>query len=267
MMSEVPYGDPNWPADGVKKVADTMTMFTKAYPKPVVPAYRSVVNDILVTTHLTVIQKEFKYDPLFALGMVTIFDNFFKAYPPPSEVDPIFSAMITSLDFDVATMKSDAKTAEAWAEGKSEEELLAMFEAPDASPVGATISAVKGNEKFAYSRVWAVGLFKMMNMAGVEPISNEVLVKWATAIGLDKSNFAVLESDYDLYSSSLTKLRELEQLFKEIEIREKKKLAERLEAKAAAAVKAAEEAAAAAAGTPEPVEPAEPGVEQKSAQI
>merc|ERR1711871_1143522 len=107
------------------------------------------------------------------------------------------------------------------------------------------------------SRVWAVGLFKMMNMAGVEPISNEVLVKWATAIGLDKSNFAVLESDYDLYSSSLTKLRELEQLFKEIEIREKKKLAERLEAKAAAAVKAAEEAAAAAAGTPEPVEPAE----------
>ena len=155
MMSEVgsvPYkiGDPDWPADGVKKVADTMTMFTKAsvppslssvlslslavplsrflslcrsrsppffrssshpcppaplpsgpwslspcplvpcpcrYPKPVVPAYRSVVNDILVTTHLTVIQKDFKYDPIFALGMVTIFDNFFKAYPPPSEVN------------------------------------------------------------------------------------------------------------------------------------------------------------------------------------
>ena len=71
-------------------------------------------------------------------------------------------------------MKGDAKEAEAWAEGKSEAELIAMFETPDASAVGTTISSVKANEKFCYSRVWAVGLFKMMEMAGVEPISNEV---------------------------------------------------------------------------------------------
>lgn len=228
----------------LKTVAETTKQFSDAYNTPIVPAYRTVVMDLLTTTHLSVVDSRFVYDPIFALGMSKIFENFFKAYPG-GQAEPIFDATVSALDMDPATLKADAATALAWAEGKTEAELEAMFAEPGTDQVGSAITAVKANDNFLYTRVFGVGMFTLMNTVGIETITDDVLDTWSARAGFTSPKF---QQDYELYTSSLGKLRDMEQLFKEIEIREKKKLAARLEEKAAAAAKAAEEAKATAEG-------------------
>jgi len=256
----------------IKTVSETMRDFTASYPTPIVPAYRSIVMDLLTTTHLARVDTRYKYDPIFALGMAQIFVEFFKAYPGGTEqTDKIFVALVSALELDAVKAKEDAAAAMEWAKGKDAAALEALFETPDSGPVGSYVAAVKASDDFLYTRVFGVGLFKLFADAGIETVDNSVLTKFAGILGFSAVKF---QQDYDLYSGSLDKLRAVEQLFKEIEIREKKKLAARLEEKAAKAAAAAETARAVAAGeVPEEVdetprvESPPPAAEQQSAEV
>eukprot|EP00619_Florenciella_sp_RCC1007_P005509 CAMPEP_0205910228 /NCGR_PEP_ID=MMETSP1325-20131115/4319_1 /ASSEMBLY_ACC=CAM_ASM_000708 /TAXON_ID=236786 /ORGANISM="Florenciella sp., Strain RCC1007" /LENGTH=245 /DNA_ID=CAMNT_0053276569 /DNA_START=15 /DNA_END=752 /DNA_ORIENTATION=- len=245
-----------------------MADFTSNYNTPIVPAYRSIIMDLLTTTHLARVDDRFVYDPIFALGMEQIFAEFFKAYPG-TDAGKIETAMVQALDLDSAQAKADAKAVVEWASGKDAAGLEALFDEPDSSAVGSAVAAIKANKDFLYNRVFGVGLFKLFADAGIETIDNELLTKYATKLGYSATKF---QQDYDLYSESLSKLRSVEQLFKEIEIREKKKLAARLEEKAAKAAEAAAAAKAVADGTaPEEVDETprleEPKGEQQSAEV
>jgi len=247
-----------------KTVSETTKQFSDTYTLPIVPAYRTIVTDLLTTTHLAVVDTRFVYDPIFALGMSKIFENFFKAYPGgQSEQDKIFDAVVGALDMSPDTLRTDAAAVLAWAEGKTEAELGDMFENPPSDQVGSAIAAVKANPTWLYSRSFGVGLFTLLNTVGIETITDEQLETWSGKIGFKSQK---VMQDYELYTSSLNKLRDMEQLFKEIEIREKKKLAARLEEKAAAAGKAAEEAKAAAAA-PKEEAPAVSAADQQSAEV
>lgn len=245
----------------LKTVAETTKQFSDAYTLPIVPAYRTIVMDLLTTTHLAVVDSRFVYDPLFALGMSKVFEEFFKAYPG-GQSEPIFDATVSALDMDPATLKADAAAVMAWVEGKTEAELEAMFESPGTDQVGSALAAIKANDNFLYTRLFGVGMFTVLNSVGVETITDDVLDTWSARAGFKSAKFA---QDHELYTSSISKLRDMEQLFKEIEIREKKKLAARLEEKAAAAAKAAEEAKAAAAPAEEA--PKAAVAEQQSAEV
>jgi photosystem II biogenesis protein Psp29 len=230
----------------IKTVAQTNADFTRNYNTPIVPAYRSIVMDLLTTNHLMRVDERFTYDPIFALGMVQTFAEFFKAYPGGTDIsDKVFVALISAIDLDPEQVKADAAMVLEWAEGKDAAGLEALFDSPDAGPVGSAIAAAKGKKDFLYNRAFGVGMFKLFSDAGIDVIDSDLLAKYAGKIGFSANKF---QQDYDLYSESLKKLRSMEQLFKEIEIREKKKLASRLEEKAAKAAAAATEAAAIAAG-------------------
>mmetsp|Transcript_11836 Transcript_11836/g.25927 ORF Transcript_11836/g.25927 Transcript_11836/m.25927 type:complete len:85 (-) Transcript_11836:185-439(-) len=80
---------------------------------------------------------------------------------------------------------------------------------------------------------------KMMEITGTE-VSFDNMKKWV-GTDLGKSSQKA-ESDLTLWGGVKSKLEMMETLMKEVEIREKKKQAARLEAKAEAAMKKAEEA-------------------------
>ena len=254
----------------IKTVAQTMADFTNNYNTPIVPAYRSIVMDLLTTTHLARVDDRFTYDPIFALGMAQIFTEFFKAYPG-GDAEKIYVALIEALDLDATEAKADAATVLEWAKGTDAAGLEALFDTPDSSKVGSAVTAIVAKKDFLYNRVFGIGMFKLFSDAGIETIDNDLLTKYANKMGFSGTKF---QQDFDLYTESLSKLRAVEQLFKEIEIREKKKLAARLEEKAAKAAAAAAEAKAKADGTaPEEVddtprvEEAAPVAEQQSAEV
>jgi photosystem II biogenesis protein Psp29 len=256
-----------------KPVSETVRQFMDSYTKPVVPAYRTIINDLLTTTHLGVVDARFTYTPLFGFGVTTIFKEFFKSYPGgKEEVDQIYDAFVASLDLSPETFKADTAACMEAMEGKTEADVLAIFASPDDSALGKTAAAVQAKmqgpakDHFLYTRSLGVGMFTVMNAVGIEDISNDDLAKWGGAMGF--KSFAGLESDLSLFNDSIQKLREMEQLFKEIEIREKKKLAARLEekankaAEAAAKMKAEESAAPAEEAKAE--EPAPAAEEEKA---
>ena len=71
----------------VPTVADTKSAFIKAYRKPIPSIYSNVIQEILVQQHLMRYNTTYTYDPIFALGFVTVFDQLMDGYPSETDRD------------------------------------------------------------------------------------------------------------------------------------------------------------------------------------
>ena len=217
----------------VKTIAETVQDFNARYRRPIVPIWRSPLNDLIQVTHLSCVQPKWAYDAVFGYGLVESFDFLLAQYPMAEEANKMRDAAIGALALDVSKTLDDHKTVKAWLEGKSEADVLAG---------GDPIAVIKGGS-YTQSRASNLALVYMMEAVGAD-VNDATVKKWAEALEQKES---LVQKDMELYKQNKDKIEQGMQMVKALEIREKKRMAAALEEKAKKAQAAADAAAKASA--------------------
>jgi len=225
----------------VKTVGEAFAEFSKDLGLTINPLYKNMVTDIVGTTHLIVVSARFQRDPIWSLGMISALDLLLKNYPEPEYYGKIVSSLFKCCGLDEAEVRAEAKTIMDWSEGKTKAEIEAALKGEGDSPVATVTKTIKAEKYWMYSRYFGIGLIKLMEQSGMEMDKDEVypvIDNWMTE-KLDRSSLTAC-NDSDMYFKIKNKLDMMETMMKEIEIREKKRMAERLEGKAEQALRAAD---------------------------
>ena len=211
-------------------VSDTKAKFLEGYKKPIPAMYNSAVQELLVTQHLIRYNAAYKYDKVYALGFVHIYRRLMEGFRSAADDrDKIFDAYITALGEDPATYRKDADEVEAWAKGLNEDTMIASI--GDATPVGTQLGDVKARsaaKTFLYSKFFAIGLLRALELAGCE--SPEKLDEMAQALGIPLTR---INSDLGQYRVLMSKIEQAQEMFAEFLKREAQKNAERASGSAA----------------------------------
>ncbi|XP_010924048.1 protein THYLAKOID FORMATION1, chloroplastic [Elaeis guineensis] len=211
-------------------VSETKSNFLKSYRRPIPSIYNSVLQELLVQHHLMRYKRTYQYDPVFALGFVTVFEQLMEGYPSNDDRDAIFRAYIQALKEDPEQYRCDAQKLEEWAQAQNANSLVDFSSREgEVEDILKNISErAQGKGNFSYSRFFAIGLFRLLELANAtEPT---ILEKLCGALNINKRS---VDRDLDVYRNLLSKLVQAKELLKEYVDREKKKREERVESQKA----------------------------------
>ncbi len=187
----------------------------------------------MVETHLLTVNVHFRYNPIYALGVVTTFDRFMQGYRPERDIEPIFQALCTSVDSDPAQYRQDANALSAIAQNLSVQQLTAwdseLMSNPDATLLYEALKEVALSENFKYSRLFAIGLYTLVEKVDPEMIKDEkkrqpVLQELSESL---KLSFDKVQKDLDLYRSNLEKMLQVQAAIEDALNADRKKRLER----------------------------------------
>ena len=202
-------------------VADTKERFLQAYSSPIPAMYSPVVQELLVQQHLQRYNANYVYNPLYALGIMSVFDQILESL---ENKDAIVDAYFTALQEDLSDYRRDADAMEEWAKGlSSSDDIKADASGTMGQKVMAEISEKVAADKFLYTNFLAVGVFRVLELSNcTDP---EALKRVVAELGLKQER---VTSDLATYKGILSKLSAAKELMKEYLERENRKTAERL---------------------------------------
>lgn len=200
-------------------VSDSKRAFHAAFPHVISPLYRRMVDELLVELHLLSRQKGFRVDPLFAVGLVQVFDGFARGYRPEQHREALFHALCSSSGFEADQLRSlrdgavaamgevGVETVQEWIERQGEG-------APE--PLARALAEIRRSD-FHYSRLMAVGLLSLLEKArGADAMDPQELRGYAhdlgEVMGLMKDR---LDKDLNLYATNLEKMAQAVELMEE----------------------------------------------------
>jgi len=221
----------------VPTVSDTKRDFYNYHTRPVNSIYRRVVEELMVEMHLLAVNADFNYDPIYALGVVTSFDRFMQGYQPEKDKESIFEALCKSVGKEPQQYWQDAELLKTMALHLSGKELLSWFNSPTplegTGDLDNTIKAIAQNPKFKYSRLFAIGIYSLLEQTDLELVKdekqlNEALKQISSALHLPEDK---LQKDLDLYRSNLEKMEQAQTMMADAIIAERKKREKRTQDK------------------------------------
>lgn len=182
----------------------------------------------MVEMHLLRVNEDFRYDPIFALGVTTSFDRFMDGYQPENDKDAIFSAICKAQEADPLQMQKDGQRLTELAQSKSAQEMLDWI--TQAANSGGDelqwqLRNIAQNPKFKYSRLFAIGLFTLLelsegNITQDEESLAEFLPNICTVLNISESK---LQKDLEIYRGNLDKIAQVRQAMDDILEAQKKR--------------------------------------------
>jgi len=228
--------------NNVRTVSDTKRDFYAIHTRPINSIYRRVVEELMVEMHLLTVNVDFRYDPVYALGVVTSFNRFMQGYRPERDLTSIFDGLCQALKDTPQRYRQDAEQLETVVRRLSAPELIAWLDEStpvvDSGSLPEQLRSIANNPKFKYSRLFAIGLFTLLELVDTELVKDEAkrteaLKQISTALKLPEDK--VLK-DLELYRSNLEKMAQARIVMEDALQAERKKREDREKAKAAAAV-------------------------------
>lgn len=225
------------PVNNVRTVSDTKRTFYNSHTRPINAIYRRVVEELMVEMHLLSVGVESGDSPIYDLGVVTSFERFMEGYMPETDKASIFNAICQAVESDPNRYPQQAASIKANLEGLSLDDLKAQFEAAKtnggSTPLEQALHAVASNDKFKYSRLFAIGLYTLVETVDASALDekdarNELLTMLAKALSI--SDEKVLK-DLELYRSNLDKMVQAQEVMKDILEASRKKREQRANAK------------------------------------
>jgi photosystem II biogenesis protein Psp29 len=206
--------------DKVRTVSDTKREFYHLHTRPVNSIYRRFVEELMVEIHLLSVNTDFRYDPIFALGVVSAFERFMQGYKPESDKQSIFNALAKSAGGDPSQYRQDAAAILDSAKQLTIAQLTQQISALDSINLDlansgnfliSTLKAIAERNPFKYSRLFAIGLYSLLVAIDPEALKDEqqrqqILEQFSASLHLTPDKF---QKDLELYRGNLDKFDQL----------------------------------------------------------
>ncbi len=226
--------------NNVRTVSDTKRTFYTLHTRPINSIYRRVVEELMVEMHLLSVNVDFRYDPFYALGVVTSFNRFMQGYRPESDKESIFDAICRANEADPQQYRQAAERLLHLAKSMSPQALISWLGqkhfVPEFTDLQDAVRAIATNPKFKYSRLFAIGLFSLLELSDPALVKDEArrteaLTQICQGLNLPEDK---LSKDLELYLSNLEKMAQALIAMEDALKAERKKREEREQAKAIA---------------------------------
>jgi photosystem II biogenesis protein Psp29 len=209
-----------------RTVSDAKRAFYTLHTRPINSIYRRVVDELMVEMHLLSVNADFSYNPIYALGVVTAYDRFMTGYRPESDQVSIFSALCKSVECDATQLRQDHDRMMAAVNGLTWDNLTSGDLSGD---LQSAMAQVGGNPKFKYSRLFAIGLYTILEALDSSKLKdkealNSALEKIAQTLNLSGDK---VQKDLELYQSNLEKMVAAQAVMADIIAADRKKRADR----------------------------------------
>lgn len=200
-------------------VADSKRAFHASFPHVISPLYRRLVDELLVELHLLSHQRGFQADPLFALGLVQVFDTGTRGYRPAEQRDPLFHSLCSACGLEAEALRQQRDQALAAVGQHSVEDVRRWIDGQGEGAPELLQRALANVRRadFHYSRLMAVGLLTLLEEAqGSNSMDPKALRQFAhdtaESMGLLRDR---VDKDLAIYATNLEKLAQAVELMEE----------------------------------------------------